>query len=221
MKNKALNSNKTRTEAKCGTRPKDDKMEEANKRSLDTLEQAKQKNSICTPMRDLTYFARTLVPCLPSTDLFRFGYRSNDYNPRLLPSLGGITKCGLLASPPNPTTLKRDAIGPKLAMLGCISKSNHPFTNYTINKNNERRKGMPPLIIRGRNGKDTSIHKEPRSAEDDRYDSDACEHVLLITAIQEVLKAGSEAASASCAAVATGHFMFSSSSLPPLLIRSL
>ncbi|KAL0918226.1 hypothetical protein M5K25_010222 [Dendrobium thyrsiflorum] len=39
--------------------------------------------------------------------------RSNDYNPRLLPSLGGITKCGLLASPPNPTTLKRVAIGPK------------------------------------------------------------------------------------------------------------
>ncbi|KAL0906701.1 hypothetical protein M5K25_025216 [Dendrobium thyrsiflorum] len=65
----------------------------------------------CSPRK---YSAGTLVPCLPSTDLFQFGYRSNDYNLKLLPSLGGITKCGLLASPPNPTTLKRDAIGPKV-----------------------------------------------------------------------------------------------------------
>ncbi|KAL0924847.1 hypothetical protein M5K25_005705 [Dendrobium thyrsiflorum] len=66
-----------------------------------------------------TYLAGTLVPHLPPTDLSHFGYCSNDYNPKLLPSLGGITKCGLLASPSSPTKLKRDAIGPKVKTSLC------------------------------------------------------------------------------------------------------
>ncbi|KAL0903696.1 hypothetical protein M5K25_028095 [Dendrobium thyrsiflorum] len=76
--------------------------------------------SICTPMRK-TYSAETLVPCLPSIDFFRFGYYSNDYNPRFLLSLGGITRCGLRASPPNPTILEELLLDPRLITIDDVS----------------------------------------------------------------------------------------------------
>ncbi|KAL0921921.1 hypothetical protein M5K25_005870 [Dendrobium thyrsiflorum] len=88
-----------------------------------TLKRAKV--FICTPMRELslvvarghfTHSGGVLVSNLSSTVFFRSGYRSNDYNPKRLPYIGGITRRGLLASPPNPTTLKR-AKCPKLPIV--------------------------------------------------------------------------------------------------------
>ncbi|KAI0496505.1 hypothetical protein KFK09_022823 [Dendrobium nobile] len=47
-----------------------------------------------------------MVCCQSSTYTSYFGYLSNDYYSRLLPSIGGITKCVDLASPSNPTNLR-------------------------------------------------------------------------------------------------------------------
>ncbi|KAL0906911.1 hypothetical protein M5K25_025442 [Dendrobium thyrsiflorum] len=64
-----------------------------------------------------THLTGPLVHHHPSTNLSYFGYRSNDYYLKFLPFLGGVTKCALLASPPNPTKLKRGAIGLKFHFL--------------------------------------------------------------------------------------------------------
>ncbi|KAL0927449.1 hypothetical protein M5K25_001617 [Dendrobium thyrsiflorum] len=55
----------------------------------------------------LAYSGEVLVPNLPFTVFFRFGYLSNDFYLRRPPSISGFTSHGLLASPLNPTTLKR------------------------------------------------------------------------------------------------------------------
>ncbi|KAL0917114.1 hypothetical protein M5K25_012161 [Dendrobium thyrsiflorum] len=47
----------------------------------------------------LTTPDRTLVPCLPPSKLSEFGYFSGDFDPRLLPYLGGITSGGSPTSP--------------------------------------------------------------------------------------------------------------------------